>query len=68
MTTEPTRHTHRPPASPWWLDPVSEPAPAEGCAECAGLDDLRARARERGDMSAVSDCNVLLRRHPGGHR
>lgn len=34
------------------------------CAECARLEKVRQTARAAGDMSKVSDCVVLLRRHP----
>ncbi|MCP9958609.1 hypothetical protein [Streptomyces sudanensis] len=61
--SKPSNHVHAP-IEP----PPPDPAPVEGCPDCAELVALRARARARGDMSAASDCNVLLRRHPGGHR
>ncbi|MDT9685720.1 hypothetical protein RND61_27175 [Streptomyces sp. TRM76323] len=63
--TEPTRYDPRPVEPPVW--PEREPAPVAGCARCAGLAASRARARDRGDMSAVTDCNVLLRRHRDAH-
>lgn len=44
--------------------PATPPAPVQGCRECARLDVIRARARSTGDHSAVSDCNVLIARHP----
>ncbi|MFF4169960.1 hypothetical protein [Streptomyces sp. NPDC001744] len=44
-----------------------EPSPVDGCAGCAELADVRARARRGGDMTTVSDCNALMRRHPEGH-
>lgn len=50
------------------LWPPPEPVPVAGCADCAGLTALRGRARVRGDWSAASDCNVLLRRHQEAHR
>jgi hypothetical protein len=34
------------------------------CAECARLEKVKQTAREAGDKSKVSDCVVLLRRHP----
>jgi hypothetical protein len=34
------------------------------CAECARLEREKAAAREAGDMSRVTDCDVLIRRHP----
>ncbi|MFE0771757.1 hypothetical protein [Streptomyces sp. NPDC058861] len=44
-----------------------EPTPADGCAGCSELANARTRARQIGDMTTVSDCNVLMRRHPEGH-
>jgi hypothetical protein len=44
-----------------------EPTPVEGCADCTKLAAERADARDRRDMSRVADCNVLLKRHAGGH-
>ncbi|MEU2758656.1 hypothetical protein [Streptomyces sp. NPDC006863] len=43
------------------------PAPVKDCAGCAELAAVRGRARADGDMTTVSDCNVLMRRHPQGH-
>ncbi|MBO8192756.1 hypothetical protein ITI46_13920 [Streptomyces oryzae] len=34
------------------------------CAECARLERERVAARTVGDWSRVTDCVVLLRRHP----
>lgn len=34
------------------------------CAECARLEKAKKAARAVGDRSAVSDCIVLLGRHP----
>ena len=34
------------------------------CAECARLEREREAARTVGDWSRVTDCAVLLRRHP----
>lgn len=44
--------------------PLVEPAPVDGCGRCAELAAGRAVARAAGDLSAVSDANVLIRRHP----
>ncbi|MFE0698529.1 hypothetical protein [Streptomyces sp. NPDC058872] len=63
--TEPARYITKPVELPLRLTP--EPAPVEGCAECAELVNVRSRARAGGDMTTVSDCNVFLRRHPEGH-
>ncbi|MCP9959836.1 MULTISPECIES: hypothetical protein [Streptomyces] len=64
--TEPTRYSTPPVELPLRLEP--EPVSVEGCAGCAELADVRDRARAVGDMTAVSDCNVRMRRHPEGHR
>ncbi|MFE9060200.1 hypothetical protein [Streptomyces violaceusniger] len=45
-----------------------EPTPVEGCAGCAELANVRLRARAVGDMTTVTDCNVLMKRHPEGHQ
>jgi hypothetical protein len=66
MIEEPTCDSARTVVSGLWTPP--EPVPVAGCAECASLAGLRGGARARGDMSAVSDCNVLLRRHQEAHR
>ncbi len=34
------------------------------CAECAQLEREKGEARKAGDMSRVTDCNVLIKRHP----
>lgn len=34
------------------------------CAECARLAREKEAARKSGDLSKVTDCSVLLRRHP----
>ncbi|WP_329148310.1 hypothetical protein OIU91_19900 [Streptomyces sp. NBC_01456] len=47
------------PPDPW----PPEPEPRAGCDRCLDLDEQRTAARRRGDISAVSDCNVLLRQH-----
>lgn len=41
----------------------AEPELHPDCVRCRDLDDQRTQAREQRDFSAVSDCNVLLRRH-----
>ncbi|MEU7329857.1 hypothetical protein [Streptomyces parvus] len=63
--TEPTTHQTGPFDLP--LDVEVEPTPVQGCAGCAELADVRDRSRLVGDLSTVSDCNVLMRRHPDGH-
>ncbi len=40
----------------------------KGCAGCAELAEVRDRARAGGDMTTVTDCNVLIRKHPEGHK
>ena len=44
-----------------------EPTPVEGCAGCAELAKVRSWAKAGGDGTTVSDCNVLMARHPDGH-
>ncbi|MEU4151953.1 hypothetical protein [Streptomyces sp. NPDC026659] len=44
-------------------DPTVEPSAVPGCSECLSLSLNRQNARSRGDYSAVSDANVMLRRH-----
>ncbi|MFW6693939.1 hypothetical protein [Streptomyces sp. MAR4 CNX-425] len=44
--------------------PIRDATPAPGCGRCTDLADDRAACRAAGDMSAVSDANVLIRRHP----
>ncbi|MFW6693671.1 hypothetical protein [Streptomyces sp. MAR4 CNX-425] len=53
------------PVHPPGLFPDPDPAPVPGCGRCAQLADDRTAARAAGDYSAVSDANVLIRRHPG---
>jgi len=55
-------------AEPYIGFPLPEPAPEAGCAECAALDRGRSAAREEGDLSRVTDCNVKIRSHPHGAR
>ncbi|KPI20088.1 hypothetical protein OK074_7637 [Actinobacteria bacterium OK074] len=43
--------------------PQPEPTPVGDCHDCARLDRARTAVRITRDMSAVSDCNVLMRRH-----
>ena len=35
-----------------------------GCAECVRLEREKEMARKSGDLSKVTDCAVLLSRHP----
>lgn len=64
--TEPTRYTQGPVVLPDRSGEL-EPTPVDGCAGCRELDNVRVRARAGGDWTTVSDCNVLMRRHPEGH-
>ncbi|MFE1574641.1 hypothetical protein [Streptomyces fradiae] len=66
MNSEPTSFSAAPVELSLW--PPPPPVPVEGCPVCADLAALRDRARGRGDLSAVCDCDVLLRRHQDGHR
>ncbi|GAA4922290.1 hypothetical protein GCM10023237_48990 [Streptomyces coeruleoprunus] len=45
------------------VDLDREPRPVQGCKVCAALEYDKTMARSRGDWSAVSDCNVRLRKH-----
>lgn len=52
-------------------NPYQEAAQAEAsgasrapCAECARLESEKTAARGVGDMSRVTDCDVLIERHP----
>ncbi|WP_079161403.1 hypothetical protein [Streptomyces fodineus] len=48
-------------------EPRLEPTPVEGCAGCAELARVRSWARAGNDQTTVTDCNVLMARHPDGH-
>ncbi|WP_267246126.1 hypothetical protein [Streptomyces sp. PR69] len=63
--SEPMRYSTTPVELPLRAEP--EPMPVSGCAGCEELAAVRERARAVGDMTAVTDCNVYLRRHPEGH-
>ncbi|MGW1768368.1 hypothetical protein ACWCQL_30535 [Streptomyces sp. NPDC002073] len=54
-------------AAPHLSPPRPDPAPAPGCDVCAALAKERATARQVGDHSRASDCNVELRHHPRRH-
>lgn len=41
-----------------------EPEPEPGCGTCAELNVRRVRLWLEHDYSGVTDCNVLIRRHP----
>ncbi|MBT2545627.1 hypothetical protein J7E99_34315 [Streptomyces sp. ISL-44] len=34
------------------------------CGECTRLERVKEEARAEGDYSKVTDCNVLLKKHP----
>ncbi|MEV7051026.1 MULTISPECIES: hypothetical protein [Streptomyces] len=63
--TEPTRYNTSPVRLSLHVE--ADPSPVDGCAGCTELPAVRDRARAGGDMTTVSDCNVLRRRHPQGH-
>lgn len=44
-----------------------EPTPVDGCLGCLELAKVRDRARAGGDYTTITDCNVLMARHPEGH-
>ncbi|MFI6108636.1 hypothetical protein [Streptomyces sp. NPDC051310] len=64
--TEPRRYPSAPVELPL-REPELEPTPVDGCAGCRELANVRDRARAGGDMTTVTDCNVLMARHPDGH-
>ncbi|MCZ9345563.1 hypothetical protein NGM37_48300 [Streptomyces sp. TRM76130] len=64
--TEPKRYPSEPVVLPDRGD-YREPAPVEGCAGCAELAKVREWARAGHDHTTITDCNVLLARHPDGH-
>lgn len=37
---------------------------SEECTECARLEREKEEARRAGNLSRVTDCNVLIKRHP----
>ncbi|MHC5904392.1 hypothetical protein ACVNF4_10875 [Streptomyces sp. S6] len=53
------------PVDPQALQPVSNPNP--DCARCGELAEERAQAARDGDLSRVTDCNVMIRTHGTGH-
>lgn len=42
--------------------PLPEPDPAPSCEDCQRQARRREAARAAGDLTRVSDCNVLIRR------
>ncbi|WP_181787907.1 hypothetical protein [Streptomyces phytophilus] len=64
MTAPPRRTSMADPVYLPDMFPPADTAPAPGCGRCAELAADRATARAEGDLSAVSDANVLIRRHP----
>ncbi|WP_455359979.1 hypothetical protein [Streptomyces sp. SYSU K21746] len=65
--TEPTRYSTAAVELPLRVGEL-EPTPVDGCAGCAELANVRDRARAGGDMTTVTDANVLMRKHPEGHQ
>ncbi|MEV0689835.1 hypothetical protein [Streptomyces sp. NPDC050388] len=65
--SEPTRYSTSPVELPL-QEPMLEPTPVQGCAGCAELANVRDRARAGDDQTTVTDCNVLMARHPKGHQ
>lgn len=43
-------------------EPLPTPEPAPGCARCEATAARRATARDAGDWTRVSDCNIEIRR------
>lgn len=64
--TEPKRYPSAPVVLPDRTEQL-EPTPVEGCPGCVELANVRDRARAGGDYTTVTDCNVLMARHPDGH-
>ncbi|MER7836188.1 hypothetical protein ABTY98_09785 [Streptomyces sp. NPDC096040] len=64
--TEPRSYPSAPVQLPL-REAVLEPTPVEGCAGCAELARVRDWARAGNDQTTVTDCNVLMVRHPDGH-
>ncbi|MEU5210187.1 hypothetical protein [Streptomyces sp. NPDC020742] len=54
--------THAASLDAFWPEP---PEPREGCDRCTGLATQRDLAYGKGDRTAETDFNVLLRRHIG---
>jgi len=44
--------------------PLDPPAPVARCKVCATAAQNRTAAQGRGDFTAVTDANVVIRRHP----
>lgn len=44
--------------------PLQQAEPTPRCDVCEALVHQRAEARDAGDFSKASDCNVEIRRHP----
>ncbi|MEV8456639.1 hypothetical protein AB0467_02685 [Streptomyces sp. NPDC052095] len=65
--TEPRRYPDTPTLQLPLFPELVEPEPVEGCAGCAELARVRDWARAGLDRTTVTDCNVLMRRHPDGH-
>ncbi|MFB6814266.1 hypothetical protein ACFCV8_06945 [Streptomyces sp. NPDC056347] len=65
--TEPRRYADTQPLRLPLSTRPAEPEPAQGCAGCAELAKVRSWARAGFDLTTVTDCNVLMRRHPEGH-
>ncbi|MET7718305.1 hypothetical protein [Streptomyces sp. NPDC005407] len=63
--SEPKTYPSEPVELPLMTEP--EPQPVPGCAGCTELANVRYRARAGGDVTTVTDANVLMARHPEGH-
>lgn len=64
--TEPQRYSGAPVELPYREAEV-EPTPIAGCLACAELAKVRDWARAGKDRTTITDCNVLMARHPDGH-
>ncbi|WSX31153.1 hypothetical protein OG520_30800 [Streptomyces sp. NBC_00984] len=65
--TEPRRYPDNQPVQLPLGEQMVDPTPVEGCAGCTELARVREWARAGHDQTTVTDCNVLMRRHPKGH-
>ncbi|WTQ80579.1 hypothetical protein OG350_09750 [Streptomyces achromogenes] len=64
--SDPTRYS-TPPVELPMRGRELEPTPVGGCPACAELAKVREWARAGHDQTTITDCNVLMARHPDGH-
>ncbi|MFF9979873.1 hypothetical protein [Streptomyces erythrochromogenes] len=63
--TEPRTYQDAPVELPLRME--SDPEPVKDCPGCVEVANVRTRAYATGDLTTVTDCNVIIRRHPIGH-